>query len=300
MKLRHIEYFLTLAEELHFRRAADKLFIAQPALTRQIKELEEQLGVVLFKRDKRNVALTQAGKYLQAEGHQLLKRVDLIKSSIADLGSTLNGIVNIGCIGSAMTSIIPELVLEMSEHFPGVKTNLVESTTANLLNHLKDGQIDVLIGRPHTQLPNIHSEVVFTDSTQVVLAANSKWNIMEDSKISALQDIPFIIFPRSAGTYFRDRIISICSQYGFHPDVKHESINTTSILKLVEKDIGLSIMPKSITQGYQLDLNYLDMEQLNIPLDIVVSYRTDLNDELPQTIAEIVKRQIGVGYEKLS
>lgn len=292
MQLRHIKYFLTLAEELHFRRASEKLFIAQPALTRQIKDLEQELGTVLFKRDKRNVALTPSGRFLQQEGYQLLKKVEMIKSSIVDMGSRLTGVLNIGCIGSAMVDILPNLISEMSELFPKVKTNIVESTTLNLLNQLLDGQIDIMIGRPHKEITHVHSEKIFTDSTLLVIASNSKWSIHENSSVSELKDIPFLIFPRSAGTFFRDQIINTCSYHGFSPQVKHESINAFSILKLVEKDIGISVLPKSITQGYNLHVNYLEMDQLNIPLDMVVSFRTDLDHELPRTIAQMIKRQV--------
>jgi len=288
MELRHIKYFLTLAEELHFRRAAEKLFIAQPALTRQIKDLEQQLGTVLFKRDKRNVSLTLAGRFLQQEGYQLLKRVDMIESSIVDLGSTMTGVLNLGCIGSAMTNILPNLINEIGEKFPRVKTNIIESTTLNLLNQLQDGQIDIMMGRPHREIKYVNSEKIFTDSTVLVIASNSRWDINESSGVSELKDIPFIIYPRSAGTFFRDQIVSTCSHHGFYPQIKHESINAFSILKLVEKDIGISVMPKSITQGYNLEVSYLEMDELNIPLDMVVSYRTDLDHELPVRIAQML------------
>ncbi|MEO1053234.1 MAG: LysR family transcriptional regulator [Bacteroidota bacterium] len=292
MELRHIKYFLTLAEELHFRKAAEKLFIAQPALTRQIKDLEQQLGTVLFKRDKRNVSLTMSGRFLQQEGYQLLKKVDMIKSSIVDMGSSLTGVVNIGCIGSAMTNILPNLIHEMSKQSPKVKTNIVETTTLDLVNQLQDGQIDILIGRPHKQVAHVHSEKVFTDSTQLVVASNSKWHITATSSLSELRDIPFIIYPRSAGSFFRNQIISRCGYHGFYPQIKHESINAFSILKLVEKDIGISILPKSRTQGYNLEVSYFELNEMNIPLDMVVSYRTDLDHELPKTIAQMIKRQV--------
>ncbi|WP_462251008.1 LysR family transcriptional regulator [Ekhidna sp.] len=292
MELRHIKYFLTLSEELHFRRAAEKLFIAQPALTRQIKDLEEQLGTILFKRDKRNVSLTPAGRFLQQEGYQLLKRVDMIKTSIADIGSTLSGVVNIGCIGSAMTQILPNLIDQMNVQFPKVKTNIIETTTTDLLNQLQDGQIDILIGRPHKEVSSIHSERIYRDTTVLVCASKSKWNLSKSTEISELKDIPFIIYPRSAGSYFRDQLVSICGKYDFHPHIKHESINAYSILKLVEKDIGISVIPKSIMEGYNLAVNYFELKELSIPLEMVMSYRTDNDHELPKTIAQLVRDQL--------
>ena len=290
MELRHIKYFLTLSEELHFRRAAEKLFIAQPALTRQIKDLEQELGTVLFKRDKRNVSLTTAGRFLQQEGYQLLKKVETIKDSIADMGSTLNGVVNIGCIGSDISQLLPALILEMAEQFPKVKTNIMEATTLNLLNQLQDGQIDILIGRPHQKVNSIHSEKILEDTTVLVTAAHNKWGINQSSQIADLVDIPFILYPRSAGIYFRDQIIGKCAHHGFYPQIKHESINAFSILKLVEKDIGIAIIPKSIAHGYNLNVNYFKIKELSIPLDMVVSYRTDLEHELPKTITQMIKK----------
>ncbi len=292
MELRHIKYFLVLAEELHFRRAAEKLFIAQPALSRQIKDLEEQLGTVLFKRDKRNVSLTLAGRYLQQEGYQLLKKVDMIKESIADLGSTMTGVINIGYIGSAMVEILPNLIHEMNERFPEVRTNLIESTTQNLLNQLMDGQIDVMIGRPHQSIEHVQSDLILRDSTVLVVASKSKREINQDFTLGDLKEVPFIIYPRSAGSDFRNQIVSRCNAHGFFPKVKHESINAFSILKLVEKDIGISVMPQSIVQQYNMRVKYLKMEDLEIPLDLVISYRTDLDQELIKTVVTLVKAQM--------
>lgn len=292
MELRHIKYFLTLAEELHFRKAAEKLYIAQPALSRQIKDLEKQLGTVLFKRDKRNVSLTLSGKFLQQEGYQLLKKVDMIKTAIVDQGATTTGIVNLGCIGSAMIVILPKLIKEIGELFPKVKTNIVESTTQDLLHRLEDGQIDILIGRPHKEVKNIRSEKILSDSTVLVMASNSKWNISKSSNASELKEIPFILYPRSAGTFFRDQIIGACGHHGFHPHIKHESLHALTIFKLVEKDIGVSVMPKSIAQGYNLGVRYVEMDELKLPLEMIVSYRTDLDDELPKIIAQMLYGQV--------
>ena len=222
----------------------------------------------------------------------------MIKTSIADIGSTLTGVVNIGCIGSAMTHILPNLIDQMNVQFPKVKTNIIETTTTDLLNQLQDGQIDILIGRPHKEHPSIHSERIYSDTTVLVCASKSKWNLSKSTKISELKDIPFIIYPRSAGSYFRDQLVSICGKHDFHPRIKHESINAYSILKLVEKDIGISVIPKSIKEGYNLAVNYFELKELNIPLEMVMSYRTGIDNELPKTIAQLVRDQTKsvIGY----
>jgi len=120
---------------------------------------------------------------------------------------------------------------------------------------------------------------------------DNKWNIGPNSSVKDFLLFYPIVFSRSAGTYFRDQLVSTCGQHGFYPEIKHESINAFSILKLVEKDIGISVMPTSITQGYNLQVEYFEIKELNIPLNMVLSYRTDLDTELPKLIAQIVNQQ---------
>lgn len=289
MELRHIKCFLTLAEELHFRKAAEKLFIAQPALTRQIKVLEEELGTLLFKRDKRNVSLTLAGQYLQREGYQLMKKVHQIETSIAEMGS-MTGMINIGYIGSAMSSVLPSLLEEMGREFPKVQTHLVEDTTQNLLNGLLDGHIDILLGRPHRKIPYVHSEVVHVDKPVLVTAVNSRWKQDSKTNLGYFAEAPFILYPRSAGASFRDTLISACDKSGFQPMIKHETIHAYSILKLVEQDLGVSVLPESIARGHSLAIEYDELAALDMPLELVASYRTDVDHELPKVMLGMLNK----------
>lgn len=288
MEFRHIRYFLVLSEELHFRRASDKLFIAQPALSRQIKDLEDELGVTLFKRDRRNVSLTLAGKYLQDEGYKLLKHVETIQSSISEVGSTLSGLVNIGYIGSAMNAILPDLIRQIGIKLPKVKTNLVEETSQNLWNALIDRKVDVIFSRRVDENASILSHKTLEEPTVLAVSKDNQWSVGESSKVHDLKDVPFILFPRKAGPSFRDQIIRICSSHGFYPKITHESIYGNSILRLVEKDLGISILPKSLIKGYSLNIEAFELKDINIPVSLYVSCRKDENDEVVKAIMEMV------------
>lgn len=290
MELRHLRYFLTLAEELHFRRAAEKLFIAQPALSRQIKELEGDLGVSLFKRDRRNVALTLAGKFLQEEGYKLLRQVNTIKSSISGYGKSLSGNINMGCIGSSMSIIVPALIERVSAEMPGVRINIIEDTTRNLLNGLIDGKLAFAFCRPMEQSPKITYEVIYEESTCLVVAKNNKWLLNNNSKIKDLTDVPFILFPREAGSYFRDRIINACSLHGFFPKITHESIQANTLFRLVEKDLGVSVVPQSLAKGYSLNIEFLEIKEMKIPLQLAVAYKPQGLDEITQLIINMVRQ----------
>ena len=164
----------------------------------------------------------------------------------------------------------------------------------DLLHQLQDGQLDLILGRPHKSMKQIHSEKIYTDSAVLVTAVNTKWGVSKKSKLVALKDVPLILYPRSAGTFFRDCIVSACGKQGFYPIIKHESIQALSILKLVEKDIGVSIMPRSILTECHLEVQYFELKELKITLDTVVSYRTDIEHELPKAVAEIIKNEIPI------
>lgn len=290
MELRHIRYFLTLSEELHFRRAAEKLFIAQPALTRQIRELEEELGVRLFNRDKRSVTLTHAGKYLQQEGYQMLKQAERIRLSISDMGKTLSGSLRLGCIGSAVNIIVPSLMKAVKDELPGIKAVLSEATTQDLTKHLLDRQIDVALCRP-VESPKIRSRVVYSENVLVAVARDSKWSLGSESSVADLSDIPFILFPREAGYVFRDQIVNICMQRDFLPEVAFESIHANTLLRLVEQDLGISIIPESLATGYDLQVNYFKIRELDIPLDLAVLCRSDNDDEIVNQLMQIIISQ---------
>ncbi len=126
LELRHYRYFLALAEDLHFRKAAERLFISQPGLSRQIKQMEENLGIELFERHNRKVKLTKAGLYMQNELSHHLKRLDDIVEHAKLLNDGLDGHLNLGYLGSAMQDVIPNLMLEFKKHHPKVLFSLKE------------------------------------------------------------------------------------------------------------------------------------------------------------------------------
>lgn len=280
MELRHIRYFITLAEELHFRKASERLFIAQPALSRQIIELEKELGVQLLKRDKRNVSLTLAGKHLQNEGYKILKQMETLQNTLSDQGKTINGTLHIGHIGSAINILIPDFLGVLNQKMPSIKTTLFEDTSNKLAFSLLDRKVDIIFCREVTFLGNIQSAKIYQEETIVAVAKNSRWKIGQSTDLSSLRNVPFILFPREAGHAFRSQIETACAQHHFFPQIIHESISSNSLLRLVEKDLGISILPKSLTKGYNLNIEFIEIKDLSIPIELFVAIRKDENDEI--------------------
>lgn len=137
LELRHLRYFRRVAKELHFGKAAEQLYVTQPALSRQIKQLEEILGVSLFLRTKRSVQLTKAGEYLLAESNQLFEHLEFVKDNLRHIQNGDQGELRIGFVGSAMQSVIPELLKHINIESPGIHTVLTELPNQQQIDMLK-------------------------------------------------------------------------------------------------------------------------------------------------------------------
>lgn len=260
MELRHLKYFLTLSEELHFGKAAQKLYIAQPPLSRQIKELEDNLGVKLFNRTKRNVELTPAGKYLQAEAKQIFHQLDNVKEQIQSIGRGAYGQLKIGYVGAAMHSILPDILNRMNTGFPEVKILLFEMGNEEQKKALLSGALDVGFVR----VPMIHEKLIskkICEETFSLIVSNN-YPLAEKKKIN-LADFAkeqFISFSSVCGRSMTDNIISICHKAGFTPKISHETSQINTIIRLVESGIGYSIVPTNTRQVYNQNVKYVELK----------------------------------------
>ena len=261
MELRHLKYFLTLSEELHFGKAAEKLFIAQPPLSRQIKDLEDDLGVKLFNRTKRNVELTPAGKYLQTEAKNIFYQLENVKGQIKSIGRGVNGQLKIGYVGAAMHSILPGILSRMNKQYPEIKTVLFEMGNEDQKKAVLSGQLDVGFVR----IPMLHekliAEKIFEESYSLIISHNHKLARKKKFNLNDYADEQFISFSRECGRNMTDSINSICHKAGFTPRISHETSQINTIVRLVESGIGYSIVPSSTKEAYDLNVKYIDLKK---------------------------------------
>jgi DNA-binding transcriptional LysR family regulator len=256
MELRHLRYFRTVATELHFGHAAEKLHIAQPPLTKQIKDLEAELGFELFIRTKRSVTLTPAGQAFLVEVTQIFQQLDRAidigrKTSRGELGQ-----ISIGFVGSATYNILPVMLQQFRDRYPQVQIELHELTTDRQLIWLREGRIDIGLIRPPIIDRNLASEVIFQESLVVALSTNHHLAKLDTIELSSLATEPFILFPRQLAPGLYDPIISICQAAGFSPQVVQECIQMQTIVSLVSAKMGVSILPKSIQQAQRQGVVY--------------------------------------------
>ncbi len=263
IEFRHYRYFLAVAKELHFRKAADLLFISQPGLSRQIKQMEKELGIKLFERHNRKVELTAAGEYLQKELTDNFKRLDDIVAHAKLLNDGIDGNLKLSYLGSAMQKVIPELLLKLEAGHPNVLINLTELDNKSQIQALLKQEIDVGFVRMERIPRELDIKPIFEDTFSLVLPKNHKLNTNNFTSISQLKDEHFILFDASYSESYYEKVMQIFDDSGFSPIVSHSTVNASSIYRLVENNLGVSIVPTSLQSGYDLGIKFIELK--NIP-----------------------------------
>jgi DNA-binding transcriptional LysR family regulator len=292
MELRHLRYFITVATELHFGRAAEKLHIAQPPLSKQVQDLEAELGFELFNRTKRSISLTPAGQAFLVEVTQIFQQLDRAidigkKTSRGELGQ-----ISIGFVGSATYNILPVMLQQFRDRYPQVQIELHELTTDRQLIWLREGRIDIGLIRPPIIEKDLASEVIFQESLVVALPTNHHLAKLDNVDLPLLAAEPFILFPRQLAPGLYDPIIAICQAAGFSPQVVQECIQMQTIVSLVSANMGVSILPESIQEAQRQGVVYKSIRSRSLSIDklatIAIVWR--MNDDSPtiQRLLEIV------------
>lgn len=262
IELRHFVYFLTVAEELHFRKAAEKLFITQPGLSKQIKQMEQELGVALFTRDNKKVRLTAAGAYLKGESTKWISQLEKMKRQVNLIGRGELGEVRIGFLGSAMQHVIPKLLLNLQKAFPEVHASLDElSNNAQIEAVLKD-KLDIGFVRLEKVPPTLALRPVFKDTFSLVVSPSLGLDTHNFKGLHQVKDVPFILFSRAYSPFYYETVLSICDDAGFKPKVSHKSVHAHTIFKLVENGLGIAIVPTALQNGFDMNVRFLELKKI--------------------------------------
>ncbi|MFT5568320.1 MAG: DNA-binding transcriptional LysR family regulator [Cyclobacteriaceae bacterium] len=273
--LRQYQYFLMVAEELSFRKAAEKLHIAQPGLSRQIQQLESELQVALFSRANRKVTLTPAGIFLRKELTAVFHQFNRINDQTLLIHEGKKGELKIGYVGSAMHSELPNLLGKLKEKEPLIDISLLELSNQQQLDWLLTDQIDLGFVRLQHTPPEIHQKIVLKDEFVIVLPSNHALNTVNFKNISQLKDEPFILFSSDYSPMYYDKIIGICEREGFSPHIKYKSVQAYTIFKLVEQGLGVSIIPSKLQTGYDLSVKFLRIPDIPEVTSLSVVWKKD-------------------------
>ncbi len=262
LEFRHYKYFLAVAEDLHFRKAAERLFISQPGLSRQIKQMEDELGIKLFKRHNRKVELTEAGLYLQKELKNNFKRLDDLVHHAKLLNSGINGNLNLGFVGSAMQKAIPDLLLKFRSSHPNVTFSLNEMDNNKQVRALLDQEIDIGFVRVERVPKGLNMKPLFVDTFSLVLPKDHPINESNFNTLLQLKDEPFILFDPTYSESYYEKVMQIFDDAGFSPLVSHSTVNAISIYRLVENNFGISIVPTILKEGFNLNVKFIELKKI--------------------------------------
>ncbi|MGA2225931.1 MAG: LysR substrate-binding domain-containing protein [Syntrophobacteraceae bacterium] len=247
MELRHLRYFVTVAEELHFGRAAERLRIAQPPLSQQIRALEEELGVLLFSRTKRRVKLTAAGTAFAQEARKILEGADRAVLVAQRVARGEIGQLEVGFISGAVYGKVPSIFRLMRTRYPEVSLGLRELTTEEQIEAINANRLDVGLMRPPiTVLESLVVKVVAKEPLVAVLPKTHRLAGQKKIPVRALAGEPFLQVPRHITPRFYDQFVSICAQAGFFPQIVQEARTPQTIVSLVAVGMGVSIVPASL------------------------------------------------------
>jgi DNA-binding transcriptional LysR family regulator len=289
MELRHLRYFVTLAEELHFGRAAERLHIAQPPLSQQIRQLETELGFELFHRTKRSVKITEPGQVFLGEVQQILKQLEQAiqmgrQTSRGEMGQLI-----VGFVSSSAYNILPTILRTFRNSVPGVSLELHELTTHEQLQWLRDGRIDVGFVRSPIEDDIFSFEVIFAES--LVVALPETHLLAKDKSVSlrSLTNEPFILFPRLLAPGLYDLIISLCQQAGFSPSVTQEAIQMQTIVSLVAGGLGVAIVPESLQNLQRTGVVYKPVQEPTAKVAIAIIWRGNDTSPILQRFVEVVR-----------
>ncbi len=263
IEMRHIRYFLAVAEELHFRKAAEKLFISQPGLSRQIKFLEEELDIVLFERHNRKVVLTKVGEYLQQEFTTQLKSLNNTLENAKLLQKGKKGELKIGYVGSAMQDVIPNLLLNFEKNTPDVLFNLKEIDNQKQIEDLLSFAIDIGFVRLERVPRNLEVRTILKENFCLVLPKNHQINNKNFKSLTQFREEPFILFDANYSASYYEKVMQIFDDCGFSPLISHNTIHSSSIFKLVENNFGVSIVPKSLAKKRGYKIQFIELDEIS-------------------------------------
>ncbi|WP_347158725.1 LysR family transcriptional regulator [Pontibacter chitinilyticus] len=245
MELQQIRYFLALSQELHFWNTAERMFITQSALSRQIKALEDELGVQLFERSKRSVKLTEAGTFLKNQWLPLLDEINRIHLQARKIHEGAFGTVKIGYPGSIAYSFMPELITSISHTLPELKLELVEPTDISFEQLLLNYQMDLAFRRDPAENPSLQSSCLYSEPFALVVPLHHHLNEQNFIGLQDLEHEKFILSNLAQTTFYTASLRQILEDHHFKPNVYIETDFGGMILGLVSRGLGVSILPYS-------------------------------------------------------
>ncbi|UXY55636.1 LysR family transcriptional regulator [Pseudomonas tohonis] len=270
MELRHLRYFQALAETLNFTRAAERLHIAQPPLSRQIQQLEEELGVTLLERG-RPLRLTEAGRFFHEHSNALLEQLAKVCDNTRRIGQGEKTWLGIGFAPSTLYGVLPELIRRLRSDAE-LELGLNEMTTLQQVEALKAGRIDIGFGRIHIEDPAIQQQVLTLDPLVAALPAGHPL-LAAPASLEALAREPFVLYPGNPRPSYADHVLALFATHGLQIRVAQWTNELQTAIGLVAAGIGITLVPASVQLQHRDDIGYTRLLEGNATSPIIISRR---------------------------
>jgi LysR family transcriptional regulator, benzoate and cis,cis-muconate-responsive activator of ben and cat genes len=288
MELRYLRYFVTVAAERSFSRASEQLHIAQPPLSRQIQQLEPELGTQLLHRG-RPITLTDSGRYFFEQALQVLQRTDEIRAMTRRIGTGKKRQFGIGFVASTLYDVLPELIRRFRLAAPGVEIVLTQLTTLEQAAALKVGRIDIGFGRLRFDDDGLARRIIHEEKLSVAVPhGHALARKRKPLKLKHTVDVPLILYPNSPRPSYADQVLSFYRKLGLEPKVGFEVRELQTALGLVAADVGIALVPSSVRRLGRNDVDYIGLDEPNIMSPIIMSYRPNDASPLLAKLLELV------------
>lgn len=297
MELHQLRCFIAVADELHFGHAAQKLDMLPSALGRYIKLLEESIGTRLLTRSTRNVSLTAHGALFLPDARELVERADALQKRFQALARQSAGKLRIGAIDSAAVSLIPHVLHQFREKWPGVDIHFMEDKTSKLLPKLKTGRLDLIFIRPMDNMDDaFESQFLFYED--VVLAVSEKHPLAHCTEINVqdLRDIPLIVPEKRVRPHSYDLTLSLFEHAGFKPRLIQIADEKQTIINMVAAELGAAIMPRWVTRMAALNITFIPLaaahQHIRTKLPVSAVWVKGSRDEVRDNMMDIVMAEL--------
>lgn len=294
MELRQFRQFIAVAEELSFRKAAERLNMAQPPLTAAIRKLEEELGVLLIVRSNKVDRLTDVGELFLQEARRTVLQAQHAVALARETGRGLRGVLRVTYLASAMSSVMPPILKDFRERYPAAVLDLEEQATDQQISGLAEGHIDVgFIALPVQDRRGLTHEIVLDDEFMVVLPPDHPLSHMDHVDISALAQDNWIMFPRRHGPGLHERLIMACAAAGFVPNVVLEAFGTESIINLVGSGMGVALVPKTQCRWSRWNVSFHPLRGPGTPIRYQLALAYGVASPLRDAFLLVTRRYLG-------
>jgi DNA-binding transcriptional LysR family regulator len=275
MNLKQLTYLIAVAEELHFGRAAERLDMAQPPLSRQIKQLEEDLGAILFNRGRSTITLTQAGERLLKRGKTILAELEDTQLEVRRLGQGAEGRLRIGFVGSATYGILPNIIRSYRANYPDVNLSLIPMNNAELHRSLVSRELDVVFARPTLKDPEFLSKHLVEEKLILALPDIVDTGTRTVAKLERLMTHHLILYPERPRPSYADMVLKAVEDAGFEAPLRIWCMDLQTALSLVAVGEGVCIVPESVANAPRKGMKFLNIEPEIARTELSVNYRLD-------------------------